>query len=133
MVSGGRSSVVTTGRGRGVLGLSGVSHVSNIAVVVVGVVGHGLGAAIGKSDGVGSSNNTVTVVVLLLVEGSLGVVISHGVGEGVGGDLVRVGLGVVGWSRLVSNWSWGVHRGSRGSNSQTGGDDEDLRREWWNY
>ena len=73
MVSGGRSSVVTTGRGRGVLGLSGVGHVSNIAVVVVGVVGHGLGAAIGKSDGVGSSNNTVTVVVLLLVEGGLGV------------------------------------------------------------
>ena len=73
MVGGGRSSVVTTGRGRGVLGLSGVSHVSNVAVVVVGVVGHGLGAAIGKSDGVGSSNNTVTVVVLLLVEGSLGV------------------------------------------------------------
>merc|ERR1719336_315386 len=85
-----RGSVVSTGRGSGVLGLSGVSHVSNITVIVVGVVGHSLGSAIGKSNGVGSSNNTVAVIVLLLVEGSLGVVVSHGVGELVGRDLSKV-------------------------------------------
>ena len=96
VVSWGRSSVVSTGRDSGVLGLSGVGHISNITVVVVGVVGHSLGSAIGKSNGVGSSNNTVAVIVLLLVESSLGVVISHGVGELVGGDLSKVSSGISG-------------------------------------
>ena len=118
MVGWGRSSVVSTGRGSGVLGLSGVSHVSNVAVVVVGVVGHSLGSAIGKSHGVGASNNTVAVVVLLLVESSLGVVISHGVGELVGRHLSKVSScvsslhgGVVGGGGLVSNWSWSIGGG----------------------
>jgi len=100
-VSWGRGSVVSASRGSGVLGLSGVGHISHIAVVVVGVVVDSLGPAIGKSDSVGSSDNTVSVVVLLLVEGSLAVVISHGVGEGVGAGL----------SKVVSNVSslhWGV-------------------------
>ena len=70
---GGSGSVVTTSRGGRVLGLSRVGHISNIAVVVVGVVGHSLEPAVGKVDRVGAGNNTVTVVVLLLVEGSLGV------------------------------------------------------------
>merc|ERR1719219_3180923 len=96
VVSWGRSSVVSTGRGSGVLGLSGVSHISNIAVIVVGVVGDSLGPAIGKSNGVGSSNNTVAVIVLLLVESSLGVVISHSVGELVGRHLSKVGSSISG-------------------------------------
>merc|ERR1740129_2199622 len=94
VVGWGGGSVVTTGGGSGVLGLSGVSHVSDIAVVVVGVVGHGLGAAIGKSNGVRSSNNTVTVIVLLLLEGSLGVVIGDSVGEHVGRGLSKVSSGI---------------------------------------
>ena len=78
MIGGGRgvgrgSSVVTTSRGGGVLGLSRVGHISHIAVVVVGVVVHSLDPAVGKVDRVGAGNNTVTVVVLLLVEGGLGV------------------------------------------------------------
>ena len=67
------SSVVTTSRGGRVLGLSRVGHIGNIAVVVVGVVVHSLDPAVGKVDRVGAGNNTVTVVVLLLVEGGLGV------------------------------------------------------------
>jgi len=101
VVGWGRSSVVSTGRGSGVLSLSGVSHISNITVVVVGVVGHSLGSAIGKSNGVGSSNNTVAVIVLLLVESSLGVVVSHSIGE-----LVRRHLGKV--SSGISGLHWGV-------------------------
>merc|ERR1719278_2576934 len=114
VVGGGGGSVVTTGGGGGVLGLSGGGHVSNVAVVVIGVVGHSLGAAIGKSNGVGSSNNTVTVIVLLLVEGSLGVVISDGVGELVGRDLSKVSSGVsslhggVVGGGVVDNWGGGV-------------------------
>jgi len=94
VVGWGRSSVVSTGRGRGVGSLSGVSHVSNVAVVVVGVVSDSLGSAIGKSNGVGSSNNTVAVIVLLLVESSLGVVVSHSIGELVGRHLSKVSSGI---------------------------------------
>jgi len=117
VVGRGRSSVVSTGRGSGVLGLSGVSHVSNITVVVVGVVGDSLGSAIGKSNGVGSSNNTVAVIVLLLVEGSLGVVISHGVGELVGRHLSKVSSGISGLHRgvisgsVMDNGGGGIGRG----------------------
>merc|ERR1719336_2366104 len=131
VVGRGRGSVVSTGRGRGVLGLSGVSHVSNITVVVVGVVGHSLGSAIGKSNGVGSSNNTVAVIVLLLVEGSLGVVVSHGVGELVGRDLSKVisdvsGLhgGVVSGG-VMDNGGRGIGRG--GVNHGGGMDGMDHR------
>jgi hypothetical protein len=114
---GGGSSVVTTSGGGGVLGLSRVGHISNIAVVVVSVVVHSLDPAVGKVDRVGAGNNTVTIVVLLLVEGSLGVVISHGVGEGVGAGLGEVVSnvsslhgGVVGWGSVGNNGgvvSWG--------------------------
>merc|ERR1740129_1498898 len=117
VVGWGGGSVVTTGGGSGVHGLSGVSHVSDIAVVVVGVVGHGLGAAIGKSNGVGSSNNTVTVIVLLLLESSLGVVIGDSVGELVGRDLSKVSSGIsslhggVVSGSVVDNGGGGVGRG----------------------
>ena len=66
--------------GRVVVGLSAVGHIGNITVVVVGVVGDSLDSAVGKVDRVGSSNNTISVILLLLVEGGTTVVISHGVG-----------------------------------------------------
>jgi len=86
--------------GRVVVGLSAVGHIGNITVVVVGVVGDSLDSAVGKVDRVGSSNNTISVILLLLVEGSTTVVISHGVG-------VLVGRGL---SEVISNIS-GLHRG----------------------
>merc|ERR1719411_1476995 len=120
-VSWGGGGVVSTSGSSGGLGLSGVGHISNIAVIVVGGVGDSLDTAVGKVDRVRSSNNTGTVIVLLL-ESSLGVVISHGVGELVGGDLRKIisnisglhggvvgggsvdyGSGGVGWSS-VDNW-----------------------------
>merc|ERR1719350_311951 len=94
----GGSGDVATSRGRGVLGLTGVGHLSNVAGQVVGVVGDGLDPAVGKVDGVGSSDNTGTIVGLRLLEGSLAVVISDGVGVGVGGGLGHhsMGHGVLG-------------------------------------
>jgi len=113
--------VVSTSRSGGVLGLTGVGHIGNVAVVVVGVVVDSLGPAVRKGNGVRSSNHTVSVIVLLLVEGSLAVVISDGVGEGVGaglskvvGDVSSLDRGVVSGSWLVSSGSglvgdWGDH------------------------
>jgi len=78
-----------------------------------------LDPAVGKSDGVRSLDIAGTIGALLTVEVRLGVVISDGVGEGVGGDLIRVLLGLVGggglvsnWGRLVSNRCWGIGWGS---------------------
>jgi len=88
-----RGSVVSWGVshwGSIVVGLSLVGHISNITVVVVGVVGHMLDSAVGKVDGVRSSNNTVAVIVLLLLESGTAVVISHGVGVLVGRGLGQV-------------------------------------------
>jgi len=112
--------VVSWGRGRrirlglGVDGSSLVSHLSNIAVIAVGGVGHLLDPAVGKSHSVGSLDIAGTVGGLLSVEVGLGVVISHGVGEGVGGDLIRVFLGLVGGGGLVSSGSWLVSNRGRG-------------------
>merc|ERR1719264_674900 len=112
--------VVSRGRGRrirlglGVHGSSLVSHLSNIAVIAVGGVGHLLDPAVGKSHSVGSLDIAGTVGGLLSVEVGLGVVISHGVGEGVGGDLIRVFLGLVGGGGLVGSGSWLVSNGCRG-------------------
>ena len=103
-----------------------VGHLSHVSVNIVGVVVDVLDPSVGQVDGVVSLPGSGAIVRLLSVKAGSRVVVSHGILIGVGGDLVRVGLGVVGWSRLVSNWSRGVHRGSRGSGSQTGGDDEDL-------
>jgi hypothetical protein len=83
-----------------VMGLSLVGHISNITVIVVGMVGHMLDTAVGKVDGVRASNNTVTVIVLLLLESGSTVVISHSVGV-----LVGAGLG-----QIVSNVA-GLHGG----------------------
>merc|ERR1719273_2861311 len=83
----GGSGDVATGRGRGVLGLSGVGDGGDVAGDVVGGVAHGLDPAVGKVDRVGSLNNTGTIVGLGVLEVSLAVVISDGVGVGVGGGL----------------------------------------------
>jgi len=76
--------------GSSVVGLSLIGHIGNIAVIVVGVVLDVLDPAVGKVDGVLAIDNTGTVVVLSLLEGSSGVVISNSVGVGVGGDLGQV-------------------------------------------
>ena len=103
--------MVSGGRGRDVGLLLGVDSgalvgdISDVSVISVGGVLHVLDSAIGKSDGVSTLDVAGTIGSLLSVEVGLGVVISDGVGEGVGGDLIGVGLGLVGGS-------WGVGGGS---------------------
>jgi len=98
-----------------------VGHIGNIAVISVGGVGDVLDSAIGKSNGVRSGDIAGTIGLLLALEVGLGVVISHSVGEGVGGDLIGVLLGLVSGSGLVSRGrgiSWGSlhnHGGMVGS------------------
>merc|ERR1712223_619311 len=82
---------VATSRGRGVDRLTRVGNLSNVAGQVVGVVGDGLDSAVGKVDRVRSRNNTSAIVGLRLLEVGLGVVISHGIGVGVGGGLSKIG------------------------------------------
>merc|ERR1711963_460997 len=76
-----------------------------------------LDTSIGKSNRVGSGDVGGTIRLLSSVEVGLGVVISNSVGEGVGGDLIGVLLGLVSWSRGVVGWSslhnnWGNNWGS---------------------
>merc|ERR1712012_186510 len=108
MVSGGRG----IGGGRGVVRLllwvdSGylIGDIGDISIITIAGVLDVLDSAIGKSNRVGSGNVGGTIRLLLSVEVSLGVVISNSVGEGVGRDLIRVLLGLVGWSRSVVSWS----------------------------
>ena len=82
-----------------------VGDISDISIISIAGVLDVLDSAIGKSDGVRSSNVGGTIRLLLSVEGSLGVVISNSVGVGVGGDLIRVGLSMVSWSGGVVGWS----------------------------
>jgi len=88
-----------------------VSHISHIAVISVGGVLDVLDPAVGKSHRVRSGNVAGTIGLLLALEVGLAVVVSNGVGEGVGRDLIGVLLGLVGWSGLVS-WSRGIGGGS---------------------
>jgi hypothetical protein len=99
-----------------VVGLSLVGHIGNITVVVIGVIGDVLDPAVGKVDRVGASNDAVSVIVLLLLEGGTAVVISHGVGVLVGRGLAQVisnisGLhwGVVGGGGVHGMVDGGVH------------------------
>jgi len=80
-----------------------VGHLSNIAVISVGSVGHLLDPAVGESHSVGTLDIAGTIGGLLSVEVGLGVVISNGICEGVGGDLIGVFLGLVSRGGLVSN------------------------------
>ena len=89
-----------------------VGDLSNIAVISVGSVGHLLDPAVGESHSVGTLDIAGTIGGLLGVEVGLGVVISNGVCEGVGRDLISVLLGLVSnGGGLVSNRgrsiSWG--------------------------
>merc|ERR1719350_1529796 len=63
-----------------------------------------LDPAVGKVDRVLAINNTGTIIVLSLVEGSSGVVIGNSVGVGVGGNL----------SEVISSISGMGHRGVEG-------------------
>ena len=121
----GGGSTISSSRGRGVLGLSGVGHLSNVAGQVVGVVGDGLDPAVGQVDGVGAGHGASAIVGLGLLEGNLGVVVSDGVGVGVGGGLGQVG-GVAGRGSSVVDRSSTVLGGSGGS-SHEGEGDEGLR------
>jgi len=98
-----------------------VGHIGNIAVISVGGVLDVLDPAVGKSNRVRSGHVAGTIGLLLALEVGLGIVISHGVGEGVGGDLIGVLLGMVsggglvvsrGGSWLVSHWGRGISWGS---------------------
>ena len=89
---------VGNGGSSGIMGLSLIGHISDIAIIVIGVVLDMLDPAIGKSDRVGSLSVASTVRGLRGLEVGLGVVISHSIGVGVGGDHIRlsmVGGGVV--------------------------------------
>merc|ERR1719309_218425 len=111
----GGSSNVSTSRGRRVLGLSGVSHLSNVSSGVVGVISDSLSPAIRKVDRVRSTHNTSSIVRLRLLEVSVGVVVSYGVGVG-----VRGGLGQV---RGSVNHGGGVLGGGTGGSHQGKGED----------
>jgi len=119
---GGSGSGVVSGGGGGLVARSGslgvdsgslVGHISDIAVIAVGRVGNLLDSAVRKGNGVRSLDIAGTIRGLLGVEVGLGVVISNGVGVGVGGDLIGVSLGLVG--RGGGMVSRGMdHRGSIG-------------------
>merc|ERR1719323_2683075 len=85
--------------------MSLIGDISDISIITIAGVLDVLDSAIGKSNGVRSSNVGGTIRLLSSVEVSLGVVISNSVGEGVGGDLIGVLLSLVGWSRSVVGWS----------------------------
>ena len=112
----------------GILGLAVIGHIGDIAIVAVGVVVDMLDPAIGKSDRVGSLSVASTVRGLRGLEVGLGVVISHSIGVGVGGDHIRLSM-VGGGSDHWGVVSWGsvdhggvVHRGSVDSVSEDWGD-----------
>jgi len=137
VVGGSGGCLVTT---NGLLGVDGgalVGDVSDEAVITVGGVLDMLDPAVGKGNRVRSGNVGGAVRGLLGLEVGLGVVISHGVGEGVGALLSKVisdvsGLhrGVVGGSGVddrggvdgVSNDGGGVDSVSNGSVDKRGVD-----------
>ena len=92
-------------------GLSGVGDLGHVTLEVVGVVGDGLDAAVGEVHLVGALDDTCAVVGLGSVEVGLAVVVSDGVGVGVGGDLVGVDLGGVVGGGGVHNRGGVVGRG----------------------
>merc|ERR1719264_2299026 len=95
----------------GVLGSSLVGNISNISIITVGGVGDMLDSAVRESNRVGSLGIAGTIGGLLSVEVGLGVVISDGVGEGVGGNLIRVNLGLVGGGSVVGRGRGVISRG----------------------
>ena len=100
----GRGGMVDRGSmvGRGgmmnlrVAGVSLVGDIGNITLIATSGVLDVLGPAVGKGNRVRSLDVSVAILVLGGVEGSLGVVISNSVLEGVGLGGLVVGLGMVG-------------------------------------
>jgi len=84
-----------------------VGHLGHVAVHVVGCVLHGLDTAVREGDGVGPGDNTVGIACLGSVEVSLGVIVSHAIGVGVGFGSLLVGDGGRSVGRL-SHDNWGV-------------------------
>ena len=85
-----------------------VGHIGDVSIIPIGGVGHVLDSTVGKSNRVGALDVAGAIGGLLGVEVGLGVVISHGVGVGVGEDLISVDLGLVGGGGGVGG-SRGVH------------------------
>merc|ERR1719223_2579206 len=98
-VGGGGGSI---GLGLGVHSSSLVCDIGDISIIAIGRVLDMLDTSIGKSNRVRSGDVAGTIGLLLGVEVGLGVVISDGVGEGVGGNLISIGLGLVGGGSVVS-------------------------------
>ena len=73
-------------------GLAIVGDLGNVSIDVVGVVVDMLDPAIRQTDRVVALSGGSAIVRLLSVEAGSGVVVSHGVLVGVGGDLVGVNL-----------------------------------------
>ena len=81
-----------------------VSDIGDISIITIGRVLDMLDTSIGKSNRVGSGNIAGTIGLFLSIEVGLGVVISNGVGEGVGRHLIRVGLSWGGVDSVGNNW-----------------------------
>ena len=96
-----------------------VGHISNKSVDVVSGVLGGLDSAVRESDHEGTSNNTISILGLCLLEVGLAVVISDSV-------LISIRLG---WELLLSIGSWGaIGWGSSGEScGHEGRGNEDLQ------
>ena len=91
-----------------------ISNLSNISIIVVGVVVNNLSTAIGKSNRVRSSGCSSTVIGLLSIEGSLGVVIRNTIGVGEGRwfrEIINWVSSRICWGSMMNNWGM-VGRGS---------------------
>ena len=121
----GRSGLV--GGGLGVLGGSLIGHIGDVSIITIGGVGDTLDSTIGKSNRVGALDIAGAIGGLIGAEAGLGVVISHGVGVGVGEDLVSVDLSLVGGGVVSGGGVIGGGRGVHGARGvsragQGGGD-----------
>jgi len=103
-----------------------VGHLGHVAVVVVDVVVDVLDASVRESHGVGTLGVTCAVTGLGSIEVRVGVVVSNGVLVGVGRDLVRVDLSMVGRGSM-SNHGGVVGRGSMDHRGVVGRGSVDYR------
>lgn len=119
-----------------VVSLTFVSDVSNVTIFMVSVISDDLSAAVGKSNAVFTSNNTILILGFLLVEVSTGVFVLDSVfiGEWARGDFVRVVvMHRFVWSRcrwVVRGWvirSWVVGVVSQDNTQGDHGQDEDAK------
>ena len=79
-------------------GSSIVGHLSDVSLSIVGAVVDVLDTAVREVDRVGALSGSSAVISLGSIKSGAGVVISHGVLVGVGGDLIRVHLHGMGHS-----------------------------------